>query len=164
VSAGSTVYDACNRGEIPHTKIGDRLLIPASFVDRAINGPRRRRMHLDGLMEHQAAGVPWLLDNPRGMLAWEMGVGKTATAARAWELTADQGPLLVLCLASARENWRREIQRFAIDPDFPPTVQILFEPPRPIDPAQASSSRIMTSCNNLMHFIHAAAAVGRDHS
>jgi SNF2 family DNA or RNA helicase len=103
-------------------------------------------MHLDGLMEHQAAGVPWLLDNPRGMLAWEMGVGKTATAARAWELTADQGPLLVLCLASARENWRREIQRFAIDPDFPPTVQILFNKNTPIDPA---ASVVVTNYDKL---------------
>jgi SNF2 family DNA or RNA helicase len=59
------------------------------------------------------------------MLAWEMGVGKTATLLRAWENSPEHGPALVLCLASARENWRREALRFAIDPDFPPRVQVL---------------------------------------
>lgn len=82
-------------------------------------------MQLDGLMAHQQDGARWLVDNPRGMLAWEMGVGKSATAVRAWENTAERGPLLVLSQASARENWRREIERFAIDPDFPPLVQVI---------------------------------------
>lgn len=79
-------------------------------------------------MPHQAAGVPWLLSHPRGMLAWEMGVGKTATLLRAWENSPEHGPALVMCLASARENWRREALRFTIDPDCPPRVQILKAP------------------------------------
>lgn len=85
-------------------------------------------------MPHQGEGVAWLLDAPRRMLAWEMGVGKTATALRAWELCQDEGPLLVLCLATARENWRREAHRFALDPDLPPTVQVIKETTTPIDP------------------------------
>jgi SNF2 family DNA or RNA helicase len=59
------------------------------------------------------------------MLAWEMGVGKTATAARAWELTQESGPLLVICLASARDNWAREIRRFTLDPEWPPIVHVI---------------------------------------
>lgn len=69
------------------------------------------------------------------MLAWEMGVGKTATLTRAWENTAEQGPALVLCLASARENWRRETVRFAIDKDWPPRVQVLKSTGDRVDPA-----------------------------
>lgn len=90
-------------------------------------------LHLDQLMPHQAAGVPWLINNPRGMLAWEMGVGKTATLLRAWENSTEHGPALVLCLASARENWRREALRFTIDPDFPPRVQVLRTSQEPLD-------------------------------
>jgi SNF2 family DNA or RNA helicase len=92
-------------------------------------------MFLDGLMPHQAAGVEWLLSRPKAMLAWEMGVGKTATLLRAWENSQDSGPMLVLCLASARENWRREALRFAIDPDLPPRVQVIKTKHEPLDHA-----------------------------
>lgn len=68
------------------------------------------------------------------MLAWEMGVGKTAPLVRAWENTAEHGPALVMCLASARQNWAREIVKFAIDRDWPPRVQIIRDGYSPIDP------------------------------
>lgn len=64
-----------------------------------------------------------------------MGVGKTATLLRAHENSAEHGPALIMCLASARENWRREAIRFAMDPELPPHVQILTEGSTPIDPA-----------------------------
>lgn len=99
-------------------------------------------LYLDGLMGHQARHVPWLLANPRGMTAWEMGVGKTAPSLRAWENTIEQGPLLVICLASARENWRREAIRFALDPDLPPTVQVIRDATNPLDPRAS-----VTVCN-----------------
>lgn len=83
---------------------------------------------------HQASGVSWLLEHERGMLAWEMGVGKTAPLVRAWENSRERGPALVLCLASARENWRRECIRFATDCDWPPRVQVLKDKAAPIDP------------------------------
>jgi SNF2 family DNA or RNA helicase len=76
-------------------------------------------------MAHQAALVPRLIPAHAYMLAWDMGVGKTAPLARAWENSPEHGPMLVLCLASARENWRREILRFTIDPDVPPRVQVI---------------------------------------
>ena len=69
------------------------------------------------------------------MLAWEMGVGKTAPMLRAWENTASYGPLLVMCLASARENWAREARKFAIDKDWPPHVQIIRNAADPLNPA-----------------------------
>jgi len=66
------------------------------------------------------------------MLAWDMRVGKTATALRAWEESAERGPALVLCPATARENWRREALRFCTEQ---PRVQILDQTNIPIDPA-----------------------------
>lgn len=76
------------------------------------------------LMAHQAHGVDWLQQRPRAMLGWDMGVGKTAALLRAWETARDPEakPLLVLCLASARENWAREAHRFCMSG---PTVQVL---------------------------------------
>jgi hypothetical protein len=53
-------------------------------------------MSLD-LMPHQKDGVAWLVRRPRAMLAWDMHIGKTATALRAWEEVAHEGPALVLC-------------------------------------------------------------------
>lgn len=91
-------------------------------------------MQFEGLMKHQQEGAEWLAAHPRAMLAWDMRVGKTPTALRAWENTA-RGPMLVLCPATARENWRREALRFAIDPDFPPNVQVLSHHSIPINPA-----------------------------
>lgn len=69
------------------------------------------------------------------MLAWEMGVGKTAPLLRAWENTAELGSALVLCLNSAKENWAREAAKFAVDKDWPPRVQVLRDGLTPIDPA-----------------------------
>jgi SWI/SNF-related matrix-associated actin-dependent regulator 1 of chromatin subfamily A len=91
-------------------------------------------MHLEGLDPHQAAAVPWLLNRPYAMLAWEMGVGKTAPLVRAWQISADKGPLLIICLASARENWRREVIKSGIDPAWPPRIELIYNHKNPIDP------------------------------
>lgn len=88
-----------------------------------------------GLMPHQIVGAQWLIDNPTGMLAWQMRCGKTATALRAWECTPQHGPLLVLCPATGRENWAREAKRFSLDPDLPPNVQVLTNSTTPISSA-----------------------------
>jgi SWI/SNF-related matrix-associated actin-dependent regulator 1 of chromatin subfamily A len=60
------------------------------------------------LMPHQTDGVRLLAGAKRKMLAWDMRLGKTATALRAWDEVATEGPLLVLCPATARANWARE--------------------------------------------------------
>lgn len=93
------------------------------------------RFFLDGLDAHQCEAVPWLLDRRAALLAWEMGVGKTAPLLRAWENTAELGPALVLCLNSAKENWARESANFACDKYWPPRVQVIRNGKTPIDPA-----------------------------
>jgi SNF2 family DNA or RNA helicase len=89
----------------------------------------------DQLHAHQADAVPWLLDRPRAMLAWEMGVGKTAPLLRAWETTRELGPATVLCLATARLNWAREVRKFALDRDWPPRAQVITNTRERIDDA-----------------------------
>lgn len=98
-------------------------------------------MNLNGLHPHQASHVPWLLARPKSLLAWEPGVGKTAPLLRAWEVLREAcpetGPALVLCLNTAKENWRREIRHFAMDPDRAPRTQIVTtdHTARTVDPS-----------------------------
>lgn len=64
------------------------------------------------LMEHQKRGAAWLSTLCAGLLHWDMGTGKTATAIAACDLTQSGAtkPVLVLCPAVARRTWAREFQ------------------------------------------------------
>jgi len=53
---------------------------------------------------YQTEGVRWLRERGSGLLADEPGVGKTATA-----LLALDAPALIVCPASLRVNWQREL-------------------------------------------------------
>lgn len=59
------------------------------------------------LYPYQVEGATWLANNRRAYLADEMGLGKTAQAVVAARLVNAKRPL-VICPASAVENWRRE--------------------------------------------------------
>ena len=66
------------------------------------------------------------------MLAWDMRLGKTAAALRAWEATKSLGALLVICPMTVCENWKREAARFCVSS---PVVQILKQTKQKVDPA-----------------------------
>lgn len=61
--------------------------------------------------EYQRQGIAYALEKKRCMMGDEPGLGKTAqaigtmTASGAW-------PVLVICPASLKENWRREFRKF----------------------------------------------------
>lgn len=61
--------------------------------------------------EYQKQGIAYALDKKRCIMGDEPGLGKTAqaigtmTASGAW-------PVLVICPASLKENWRREFKKF----------------------------------------------------
>ena len=58
------------------------------------------------LMPFQAEGVDFLVNNPRALLAWEMGTGKTPTVVRACaRIKAER--ILVFCPLIATHVWRR---------------------------------------------------------
>ncbi len=64
------------------------------------------------LYPYQQTGAAFLAGRKRALLADDMGLGKTAQAiAAATQVDAEK--ILVICPASVRENWRREIERFA---------------------------------------------------
>jgi SNF2 family DNA or RNA helicase len=108
-------------------------------------------MNLD---KYQQDAVSWLLGRPRAMLAWEMGVGKTAPLIQAWEQTRCRGPLLVMCLASARENWRREIKTCTT---MPAKVQVFYGQ----DPMDPESDIVICNYDKLLNIYIRSRLTGR---
>lgn len=80
------------------------------------------------LYPHQTGGVAFLMARKRAILADEMGLGKTRTAIVAAREHAPDGPYVVVCPASVKLNWRREIQ--AVEPHA--LVQVVDRDP--VDP------------------------------
>ena len=62
-----------------------------------------------GLFPHQIEGVAFLLGRKRAILADDMGLGKTRQAIVALQHRAPSGRYLVVCPASVKRNWAREI-------------------------------------------------------
>ena len=69
----------------------------------------------DGLFPHQIDGVAFLLGRRRAILADDMGLGKTRQAIVSLRHLAPAGPYLVVCPASVKRNWAREIGLVASD-------------------------------------------------
>lgn len=63
------------------------------------------------LLPYQRAGVEYALKTRRTFIADAMGLGKTAQAI-ATCYSNNEFPVLVVCPASLKENWRREISRW----------------------------------------------------
>ena len=67
------------------------------------------------LYPHQADGVAFLISKGRAILGDVMGLGKTRQAIVGMQVAAPTGMILVVCPASLKLNWRREIRM--VDPD-----------------------------------------------
>ncbi|MFZ4819568.1 MAG: DEAD/DEAH box helicase, partial [Limisphaerales bacterium] len=67
-----------------------------------------------GLFAHQVEGIAFLLARRRAILADDMGLGKTRQSILALRHAEPTGPYLVLCPASVKWNWVREIRN--VDP------------------------------------------------
>lgn len=63
-----------------------------------------------GLFTHQVEGIAFLLGRRRALLADDMGLGKTRQSVLAMVEAEDEGPYLVICPASIKRNWEREIK------------------------------------------------------
>ena len=73
------------------------------------------------LYPHQADGVAFLLSKKRVLLADDMGLGKTRQAIVAMEAGSPDGKVLIVCPASLKLNWKREIQ--LVDPNA--TIEVI---------------------------------------
>src|SRR4029453_7002664 len=81
----------------------------------------------NGLFPHQIEGVAFLLGRRRAILADDMGLGKTRQAIVSLRHLTPGGPRLVVCPASVKQNWAREIAVVAPDSSI-----LLIEGTRPI--------------------------------
>ena len=83
------------------------------------------------LYPHQSDGVAFLLSKKRVILADDMGLGKTRQAIVAMEAGTPDGKILVICTASLKLNWRREI--LMVDPSS--SIEVLGLDKEPAVPA-----------------------------
>ncbi|MEJ2547969.1 MAG: DEAD/DEAH box helicase, partial [Gemmatimonadota bacterium] len=83
-----------------------------------------------GLFPHQVEGVAFLLRRRRAILADDMGLGKTRQSITAMKVEEPEGPYLVICPASVKRNWEREIRAVLAEA----SVLILSGAPQPHDP------------------------------
>jgi SWI/SNF-related matrix-associated actin-dependent regulator 1 of chromatin subfamily A len=71
--------------------------------------PGIEKVAAGSLYPYQADGVAFLLSKRRVILGDDMGLGKTRQAIVAMETGSPDGVVLVVCPASLKLNWRREI-------------------------------------------------------
>ncbi len=95
-----------------------QAVVPSSEVEDAAFHEALRLS--DGLFAHQIEGVAFLLARRRSILADDMGLGKTRQSIVAMRHAAPEGPYLVICPASVKLNWQREIRQ--VDPDAKCTI------------------------------------------
>ena len=75
-----------------------------------LDGAYRQAIALGAkLFPHQIDGVAFLLGRRRAILADDMGLGKTRQAIVSLRHASPGGPYLVVCPASVKRNWAREI-------------------------------------------------------
>ncbi len=72
-------------------------------------GKDRAEKIAKGLFPHQIEGIAFLLGRRRALLADDMGLGKTRQSVLAMVEAEPVGPYLVICPASIKRNWAREI-------------------------------------------------------
>ena len=81
--------------------------LSSEIREEALN---RARFLATALFPHQVEGVAFLLGRRRAILADDMGLGKTRQAIVAMKEAEPGGPYLVVCPASVKRNWAREIE------------------------------------------------------
>ncbi|RKU14986.1 hypothetical protein C6503_14080 [Candidatus Poribacteria bacterium] len=82
----------------------------------------------EGLYPHQIEGIAFLVGRRRALLADDMGLGKTRQSVLAMVEAEAEGPYLVICPASVKRNWSREIQLVL------PTAEPAIVGPTPLPP------------------------------
>ena len=78
-------------------------------ADFLVSAAERVATAYPSLFRHQCSGVAFLLSRRRAILADDMGLGKTRTSIVAAREQSPDGPFLVICPASLKRNWEREI-------------------------------------------------------
>jgi SNF2 family DNA or RNA helicase len=101
------VEDSVREKIIELTKKSTELLVKSTSTDADVTIPT-----LNGtLMPYQKAGVAYAGSVGRCLIADQMGLGKTVEAIASLEYR-DAFPAIIVCPASLKENWKREINKW----------------------------------------------------
>lgn len=104
---GFTVEEDVRQRIVDLTKQSTELLVKSTSTDADITIPT-----LSGtLMPYQKAGVAYVGEVGRCLIADQMGLGKTVEAIAALEYRG-AFPAIIVCPASLKENWKREINKW----------------------------------------------------
>lgn len=104
---GLSVDDDVRQKIIDITKQSTELLVKSTSTDADIEIPT-----LTGkLMPYQKAGVAYVGEVGRCLIADQMGLGKTVEAIASLEYR-NAFPAIIVCPASLKENWKREINKW----------------------------------------------------
>jgi SWI/SNF-related matrix-associated actin-dependent regulator of chromatin subfamily A-like protein 1 len=104
----------CSAAALPHLQaIRDEHALAAEIVERSLatDAPLSVPGLRGELMPFQRAGVRYLLERRRAFLADEQGLGKTIEAIATLEHDGAY-PAIVVCPASLKLNWERELGRW----------------------------------------------------
>jgi len=104
---GFSMSESLRKTLLTSAKREAELLEKSASTDADINVP-----NLSGtLMPYQKAGVAYASSVGRCLVADQMGLGKTVEAIATLEMR-DAFPAVIVCPASLKENWRREINKW----------------------------------------------------
>ena len=103
----ATCQNSCS-GRVRRSSIVECMTRPPS-TEIAETAMARAKELARGLYPHQVEGVAFLLARRRAILADDMGLGKTRQSIVAMVEAEPDGPWLVVCPASVKRNWAREI-------------------------------------------------------
>lgn len=81
------------------------------------------------LYPHQTDGVVFLISKKRAILGDDMGLGKTRQAIVALNVAVPDGVILIVCPASLKLNWKREI--LMVDPSA--RIEVIGYDKQPVD-------------------------------
>jgi superfamily II DNA or RNA helicase len=110
-SRGRPTYTFVGKGEL-------RMAVPTTpevdaveeQTEETVSRSTKQRELPEEMMGYQREGAAWLDDRGSGILAFDMGLGKTLVA-----LSVIDPPAVVVCPASLRINWVRECNRWRPD-------------------------------------------------
>ena len=97
----------------------------------------------NGLYPHQVDGIEFLTQHGRAILADDMGLGKTRQAVIAMNDATPNGVVLVICHASLKLNWDREIHLVQADEAVEVKLGVEVKTIDPNDHLQVVSSGVL---------------------
>ena len=97
-----------------HARKMREQIVASRAVDASIDVPVPEGL---SYLPHQRAGIARALMSERSLNADEMGLGKTIQAIGVLNAESSIKKVLVICPASLRLNWRRELEKWLVDVD-----------------------------------------------